>query len=80
MTNAELADKVVDLQIDAYDRFGVHAAPSDERRYEEMVDWITDQIRKTAYADLLTDCVADMVDEENAHMAAEAARRVVRGR
>lgn len=79
MTNAELVDRIVDLQADAYERFGVYAAPRDKNRYEEMVDWIDDQIRKTAYADLITEAVVEMVDDTNAHMAAEAAGRVVSG-
>lgn len=77
MTDREIADRCVDLQFDLYEARGMHCAPSKEEEYDECVSWIADQLRKSAILDVLTEHVADICDDDNAHMAAEAVREVI---
>lgn len=80
MTDMELAAKIEQLQCDVYERHEAVCAPSTPDEYQEWQDWIADQIRKTAYADLINENVIDILDEHyNAHMAAAAAEEVMLG-
>jgi len=73
----ELVDWCLNLQGEAYDFFERDSAPTDPQEYEEMVEWIVDQLRKSTALDLLDEEVALRVDDQNAHMCAEAVERVI---
>lgn len=77
LSNASIAEKVADLQIEVYMLHDADCAPMDDAEYDEWEDWIIDQIRKSTYADYLSYDVADRLDEMNCHMAASAVYRVV---
>ena len=78
MTDMELAAKIEQLQCEVYERHEASSAPTTPDEYQEWQDWIADQIRKTAYADLINENVIDILDElYNAHMAAAAAEEVM---
>ena len=80
MTDMELAAKIEQLQCEVYERHEAAFAPTAPDEYQEWQDWIADQIRKTAYADLINENVIDILDEHyNAHMAAAAAEEVMLG-
>lgn len=78
MTDMELAAKIEQLQCEVYEAHEATSAPVTPDEYQEWHDWIVDQIRKTAYADLINENVIDILDEYyNAHMAAAAAEEVM---
>lgn len=79
MTDREIAAKCIDLQFDLYEARGMHCAPAKEEEYDECVSWIADQLRKSALVLVLTEEIADICDDDNAHMAAEAVRSIVNG-
>lgn len=76
----DIALKISDLQEEVYQLHDADHAPSDNVEYQEWEDWIADQIRKSTYADFITEDVVDYLDEINAHMAASAANTVFRER
>ena len=80
MTDMELAAKIEQLQCEAYERHEASSAPTTPDEYQEWQDWIVDQIKKTAYAELINENVIEILDEYyNAHMAAAAAEEVMLG-
>lgn len=80
MTDNELAAKIEQLQCEVYEAHEAASAPTTPDEYQEWQDWIVDQIRKTAYADLINENVIDILDEYyNAHMAAAATEEVMLG-
>lgn len=46
-------------------------------KYNEMVEYIIDMVRKTNWVDLLTEECVDIADSVNAHMAADAFDRIM---
>ena len=71
MTNSEMAERLADIQFQAYDHFGVDSLPQDADTLDDMSEWIIDQIKKTSFADMLNEDVIEALDEGlNAHMAA----------
>lgn len=76
----DIALKISDLQYEVYQLHDADHAPNDDAEYQEWEDWIADQIRKSTYADFITEDVVDYLDEINAHMAASAANTVMRER
>ena len=76
----EIVDKIESLQDEVYQLHDADCAPNDDAEYQEWEDWIADQIRKSTYADFITEDVIDYLDEVNAHMAASAANTVLRER
>ena len=76
----EIAEKIETLQDEVYQLHDADCAPSDDAEYQEWEDWIADQIRKSTYADFITEDVIDYLDEINAHMAASAADTILRER
>lgn len=72
MSKEELVRYCERLQGECYDFFERDSAPIDDQEYAEMVDWIVDQLRKSTVLDMLDEDVEDWLDEENAHMAAQA--------
>lgn len=80
MTDMELAAKIEQLQCEVYEMHEAACAPTAPDEYQKWQEWIVDQIRKTAYADLINENVIDILDEHyNAHMAAAAAEEVMLG-
>lgn len=76
----EIAEKIETLQDEVYQLHDANCAPNDDAEYQEWEDWIADQIRKSTYADFITEDVIDYLDDVNAHMAASAADTVLRER
>ena len=66
-----MALRLAAIQGQAYDHFGVDSLPEDADTLDDMSEWITDQIKKTNFADMLNEDVIEALDEGlNAHMAA----------
>lgn len=78
MTEEELVEYCKRLQAECYDFFDRTSAPIDDTEYIEMVDWIEDQLRKSTVLDLLDEEVVDILDENNAHMAASAVNNIIK--
>lgn len=76
----DIALKISCLQDEVYQLHDADHAPNDDVEYQEWENWIADQIRKSTYADFITEDVVDYLDEINAHMAASAADTVLRER
>ena len=71
MTNIEMAERLADIQFQAYEHFGVDSLPQDADTLNDMSEWMLDQIKKTSFADILNEDVIEALDEGlNAHMAA----------
>ena len=65
---------IADIQFAAYEHFGIDYYVEDL----EIDDWMTDQIRKCAFYDLIDENVLNAVDEEyNAHWVADIARKEI---
>lgn len=77
LSDATVAEKVAELQEEVYALHDADCAPMDDADYQEWEDWIIDQIRKSTYADYLTEGVIDYLDDINCHMAASAVHRMV---
>ena len=78
MTDEMLAAKIEQLQCEVYEMHEAASAPTTPDEYQEWQDWIVDQIRKTAYVELINENVIEILDEYyNAHMAAAAAEEVM---
>lgn len=80
LNTAAIVDKIEGLQEEVYELHDAYCAPNDNAEYQQWEDWIADQIRKSTYADFITEDVVDYLDEINAHMAASAAQTVMRER
>lgn len=80
LNTAAIVDKIEGLQEEVYELHDADCAPNDDAEYQQWEDWIADQIRKSTYADFITEDVVDYLDEINAHMAASAAQTVMRER
>lgn len=80
LDTAAIVDKIEGLQDEVYELHDAHCAPNDNAEYQQWENWIADQIRKSTYADFITEDVVDYLDEINAHMAASAAQTVMRER
>lgn len=77
--NKVMAVSAARLQEEAYELFEVTSAPCDEKVYDEMVEWIVDQLKKSTILPYLSEDVVEITSEEyNAHMAAAAIERVLR--
>lgn len=74
MDYVDIADRLFDIQLDTYVHFGVDGLPSDADTLSDMVEWSTDQLRKTSWFDLIDRQAILCADEQyNAHFIAEVA-------
>lgn len=75
MTNQEIAERIVDIQEQMYNFYGIDSLPAAESNcanheslLEEMDEWMADQLRKTSFFDIINEDIIDMVDKQfNAH-------------
>ena len=74
MDYVDIADRLFDIQLDAYIHFGVDSLPNDADTLNDMVEWSADQLRKTSWFDLIDRQAILCADEQyNAHFIAEVA-------
>ena len=74
MDYVDIADRLLDIQLDTYVHFGVEGLPNDADTLNDMVEWAADQLRKTSWFDLIDRQAILYADEQyNAHFIAEVA-------
>lgn len=74
MDYVDIADRLFDIQLDTYARFGVNGLPNDADTLNDMVEWAADQLRRTSWFDLIDRQAILCADKQyNAHFIAEVA-------
>ena len=74
MDYVDIADRLLDIQLDTYVHFGVNGLPNDADTLNDMVEWAADQLRKTSWFDLIDRQAILYADEQyNAHFIAGVA-------
>lgn len=74
-----IADKCAEVQSVIYDRHGWMSAPIDTKQYDAAVEECRQELIKRGLTDF-NETDVELVDEENAHMAARAMRQILDGR
>lgn len=74
MDYVDIADRLLDIQLDTYVHFGVDGLPNDADTLDDMKEWAADQLRKTSWFDLIDRQAILCADEQyNAHFIAKVA-------
>ena len=74
MDYVDIADRLLDIQVDTYAHFGVDGLPNNADTLKDMEEWSADQLRKTSWFDLIDRQAILFADEHyNAHFIAKVA-------
>ena len=64
----EIAKKCAEIQISAYEHFGINSLPTADKELKEFRSWMADQLRKTSWFNLIDDNVIEYLEDKyNAH-------------
>lgn len=68
MTTEDIAAKCADIQVMAYEHFGISSLPTADKELKEFHSWMADQLCKASWFDLIDDNVIECLEGEyNAH-------------
>ena len=64
----EIAKRCAEIQVNAYEHFGINSLPTADEELKEFRSWMADQLRKTSWFNLIDDNVIEYLEDEyNAH-------------